>query len=876
MASLLPIDGLIPRVIQSLRDRSSLVLKAPPGAGKTTRIPAALVDAGLVPAGQEVAVLEPRRIAARMAARRVSSERGQPLGGEVGYRVRFESATTADTRICYETEGVLLRRLLSDPMLERTAAVILDEFHERSADGDLSLALLREVQETVRPDLRLVVMSATLDPARIAAYLGGCPVLESEGRAWPVAMEHRADHEERPMAAQIAAAVERCVGASPAEGGGSVLVFVPGAAEIRAAMRALEPLCARCGYELYPLHGDLPVGEQDRAVLAGPRPRVVVATNLAEASITVEGVTVVIDTGLARVLRRDPRTGLNHLATARISRASAAQRAGRAGRTAPGRCVRLYSEAMHASLPEEDEPEIRRVDPSEAILGILAWGARDPSTFPWLDPPDHARVQGALDLLRRLGAVEEGAPPRLTARGRDFLRLPVHPRHAAILIEGAGYGIPREVAAAVALLSERDLRLSARAGFAEARADRSPTRRGPSDLLERIDDLRRAVRLRFEPEACASAGIDGFAARRIARAEEQLSRVLARTRLRVSRAGIRGERVDRRAPRDEALLRALAAGYPDRVVCRRAPGSALGVMVGGAGVRLDASSVVREAGLYVALEAAPARDADGRFILVRTASEVRAEWLRALFPARWREDDVVLFDPREERVVGRRRTFFEDLLVEERETGAIDPEAAAGALFAAAARTFDSAFVLDGEMASLLARLGWMERSDPEARALAGSWSSVLQEAARQLCHGRRSFDELRRAPLLETFTALLPGATRRRLDAFAPARITLPSGRSARLEYGDSGPPILAARLQEFFGTETAPRVGGGTVIVLLQLLAPNQRPVQVTQDLASFWKTVYPQIRGELRRRYPRHAWPDDPLRAVPERGPKRRETR
>jgi len=480
----LPIDPVLPRILQSLRDHPALVLHAPPGAGKTTRVPPALLDAGLAGEGREVVVLEPRRIAARMAARRVALERGGEVGGEVGYRVRYESAVSARTRLSFETEGVLLRRLLADPALESAGAVVLDEFHERTVDADLALALLREAREAVRPDLRLVVMSATLDPAPIAAYLGGCPVIVSEGRAWPVDVTHRGAGSpsagrapgEEPLESRVAGEFLRL----RRDGlRGSVLIFLPGAAEIRRAAAALEGPAAREGYDVRPLHGDLPAEEQDRAVRPGPRPRVILATNVAEASITVEGVEAVIDSGLARIARHDPRTELNRLVTARISRASAAQRAGRAGRTGPGRCVRLYGEAALAMMPEEAEPEVRRIELSEPVLRILGWGATDPRTFPWLDPPPAERVERALSLLGRLGAVEPArggaaspeaepapvaaGPWRTTPTGHELLRFPLHPRHARILLEAERHGVQAEAARLVALLAERDLRLWARA-----------------------------------------------------------------------------------------------------------------------------------------------------------------------------------------------------------------------------------------------------------------------------------------------------------------------------------------------------------------------------------------------------------------------------
>ena len=436
MRTPLPIDSQLPAAIGLLREHSSLVLQAPPGAGKTTRLPAALLDSDILRENGEVWVLEPRRIAARMAAMRVARERDVRLGEEVGYRVRFEHLASRATRLCFVTEGVLVRRLQGDPELAGVSAVVCDEFHERNLEADLSLAFLREIQQTIRPDLRLVVMSATLDPAAIASYLGDCPVLISEGRAFPIEIEHSRAGRDEPLEQRTAGALARLL-----EEGieGSVLVFVPGAAEIRRALRALEPLAARHGFDLVPLHGDLPPEAQDAAV-AGARRRIVVSTNLAEASITVEGIEAVIDSGLVRVARFDPNRGLNRLVTERISKSSAVQRAGRAGRLGPGRCLRLYSESDFAAMKEADEPEIRRVDLSEALLQILAWGSRDPRAFAWMTPPDPAVLERGIQLLRKLGAVE-GDPPRLTAVGREMRELPAHPRQARILVEARRRGL---------------------------------------------------------------------------------------------------------------------------------------------------------------------------------------------------------------------------------------------------------------------------------------------------------------------------------------------------------------------------------------------------------------------------------------------------
>ncbi len=907
----LPIDAVIDSIIDSLRAQPALVLKAPPGAGKTTRVPPALLDRRLASGGRGITVLEPRRLAARTAAARVAAERGGALGEEIGYRVRFEAAVSPRTRITFVTEGVMVRRLLADPLLADTAAVVLDEFHERSAQADLILSFLRELQETVRPDLRVVVMSATLDPSPISRFLGGCPVIESEGRVFDVQVEHETGLGNRPMEARAAEAAARLIAAEPL---GSVLVFMPGASEIRRTMQLAGPMAAARGFDLCPLHGDLPSEEQDRAVRAGRRPRLVVATNVAEASVTVEGVTGVVDSGLARVSRRDPRSGLNRLATVRISRSSARQRAGRAGRVAPGRCVRLFTAAEFAARPETDEPEIRRIDLAEILLAQLAWAERDPFAFSWLDAPEPRALRRSLELLRQLGAIERASPddcPALSADGRAMLRWPLHPRLGRILVESERRGCRGEAATLVALLSERDIRLQTRVRFEPDREDVSDAgaggtggvtsggaarasggfeaeapsvraeaaTRGSSDLLERRDDLEAAARLRFEPAAVRALGVDRRAALRVWRVAEQV-------RGRTPRA--------KQAVPEEVLLRCLLSGYPDRIVRRREPAARDGLMVGGVGARLDEASVVRDGEFYVALEAAPCTGGSGRLVAVRQASLARREWLEDLDPGLVREEDQTEFDPGTGRVVGLRRRLFLDLVLDERTTGSVDPAKAAELLHLAASRSPADAIALSPDLARWFARVRWLlgvrpelaasfpageapapVSNDPVVEATGPLWPWVLEEL-RPLCLGRRSLSELRDVGIEEVLSRSLPGDVAAALASLAPERLTLPSGRAARLEYRPADPPILAARVQEFFGSTETPRVGAGTIPVLLHLLAPSFRPVQVTTDLRSFWATVYPKIRVELRRRYPRHAWPDDPLTAAPLSGPRRREAK
>jgi ATP-dependent helicase HrpB len=821
----LPIDPLLPEIVTALRDRRRLILRAAPGAGKTTRVPAALLDAGL--AGErEVLVLEPRRIAARAAADFVARARGGRPGDEVGYRVRFEQQGGPRTRLWFLTEGVFTRQLAADPFLERAGVVVLDEFHERHLQGDVALAVLRELQETVRPDLRLVVMSATLDTDPLAAALGDAAVVTSEGRAFPVTVEYDAGAGQAPLARRVATAVGRLVRDTP----GDVLVFLPGAAEIRRAAEALEPLARTHALDVLPLHGELPLDAQERALHQGPRRRVVLATNVAETALTVEGVTAVVDSGLARIARLDPRHGINALRVQSISRASAEQRAGRAGRTAPGRCVRLWSQAEHAGRRAHETPEVLRLDLGRTVLELHAWSLGDARTLRWLDPPPDAALARAERLLADLGAVDgEGA---LTDIGRRMLALPAEPRLARLLVEAERRGAGEDGVLLAALAGERDV-LAARG------SDFPP---GPSDLLLRMDLFEDAARRRFAPDACRALGLEPRAVHAVARARRQLARLLP--------AGDRGDRA--------TLGRCLLAGFPDRVVRRRGPGESRGRMVGGTGVVLAPESVVREAALFVAVDLERGRGPDA---VVRIASAVEPEWLAE----RVQETCEMVFDAERSRVVTRVRTMYHDLVLAESVRGDVD-RARAGEVLAAAARADPDATGAVGERErALLARIRFLARAMPEL-----GWPAepgdLAGEALASLAPGRVSFAELRAADVPGAMSALLSHVQRAALAREAPAEHRLPSGRVAAIRYAADRPPTVAARIQELFGSTATPRLAAGRVALVFELLAPNRRPVQVTDDLASFWRTTYAEVRRQLRGRYPKHAWPEDPLSATP----------
>jgi ATP-dependent helicase HrpB len=834
----LPIDPVLPDLVDALRRQFSAVLRAPTGAGKTTRVPPALLDAGLAEGGR-ILVLEPRRLAARAAARRMADERDGRLGDEVGYQVRFDRQCGPNTRILVVTPGILLRLLHDDPYLESTRVVIFDEFHERGLDGDLALGMARLIQQTVRPELRLVVMSATLAVESIAAYLGGCPIVVSEGRLYPVEIVHEARSLQQAWPLAVARAVERTLDRTE----GDLLVFLPGLYEIRQTARHLEVIAAARSLAVLPLHGDLPAEQQDAALLPQARRKVVLATNVAETSVTVEGVTGVVDSGLARQLVFDPRVGLDRLELTPISRASAEQRAGRAGRTQPGVCVRLWSAGAQHSRPEQTEPEIRRVDLTGAVLQLWCLGETDVQRFPWLETPKEATVAQALALLRRLGAIEDNA---VTDLGHAMVRWPVHPRLARLLIEGQRLGQPRRVALTAAILAERD---PFNRSFDESATSGShpATRSDVLDRLEALEEFERTGRT-----ASARGPLNRAAARFILRARDQLLPKRGRSSSALSE--------------DEAVLRALLAAFPDRVARRREAGSRRGVMVGGRGVRLAPSSGVRDGELFLCIDV----DAGQQETLVRQASAIEREWL----PAQQISTAVeVAFDTETERVTAKRRLRFADLVIEETDAALPDGDETVRVLAAAAGEHLERVLPAEDSSAGLYrTRLRCLREWLPELH-LPPLDDAELREVLTVLCHGCRSFAHLRKADWLQAYQNRLSHSQRQAVEREAPERLLVPSGSRIALRYELGRPPILAVRIQEVFGLRETPRIAGGRVPVLLHLLAPNYRPQQVTDDLSSFWTNTYPQIRKELRARYPKHAWPEDPWTARPESRPRRR---
>lgn len=842
----LPIDPFLPALAARLRERGTAVLVAPPGAGKTTRVPRALLDGGFL-SGGVLWVLQPRRVAARAAARRIAAELGEPVGERSGYQVRDEGARSPRTRVLVVTEGILTRRLLEDPSLPGIAAVMLDEFHERSRHADLALAMLREVRATLREDLLLVVASATLDPEPVSRFLsdarGPAPVVTVPGRPFPVEVRHAPHGDARPLESRVASAVRTALAAGRP---GDVLVFLPGAAEIRRARDAVDSLDP--GLDVRVLHGDLPGAAQDAALApaADGRRRVLLATNVAETSLTIEGVTTVVDSGLARTLRYDARSGLDRLVLGRVARASAEQRAGRAGRLGPGLALRLFSAHEERGLRPFEEPELLRTDLAGPLLDVLLWTARDPSLFGWFEAPPPSSVSRALGLLRRLGAVEAGSF-RPTGRGARMAALPVPPRLAALVLAGEARGLAREGATLAALVEERDVLAGHRAfGAGTAEVDH------PSDLLLRLELLDEAVRGGLSRGHLVALGLDPGAALAVLRLRDLLLRRLAAP-------------PSAARPSEDDLLRLVLAAYPDRVARRRRPGGAEAVLAGGTPLVFDPRCQVRSAELVAVVETAASPAGADR---IRLASAVTRKLLEELPGEPVRSETVRSWDASSARVVALRRVACDGLVLEEREVPAPLDDETAALLLEGARRDLAGALDLGEGVQRLRSRVAFLGRAMPEL-GLPTLDDAALQELLPSLVAGRRRLAELREVPLEPLLRARLGARALRLLEEHAPPALPVPTGRLVPLRYEGAGAPILAVKLQELFGLPQTPRVAAGRVPVLLHLLSPAGRPVQVTSDLASFWSTTYPAVRRELRGRYPKHPWPEDPWNAPPRRG-------
>jgi len=832
----LPIDAALPALRAAVAAHANVVLQAPPGAGKSTGVPLALLAAESRQAGK-IVMLEPRRLAARAVATRMAQMLGESVGQTVGFRTRLESRTGKNTRIEVVTEGILTRWLQRDAALEGVAMVIFDEFHERSLNADLGLALCLEAQAQVREDLRILVMSATLDAAAVAQLLGGAPVVSAEGKAfdvetrWAGANAVNRGQREIDIATRTARTIAQALESEP----GDVLAFLPGQAEIRRAQQQLEDGGLPRGVSVLPLFGDLTAAEQDAALRPGDAQhrKIVLATNIAETSLTIEGVRVVVDSGLARRARFDPATGMSGLETVRISRASADQRRGRAGRLGPGVCYRLWSESEHASLPAQTAPEILEADLAPVALDLAEWGVSDPRTLRWLDAPPAATFAQARALLHSLDAID--AQGRITPHGRALARLGTHPRLAHMIVHGAELGLQRLALEIAGVLGERDL-LRWNAGRRDA------------DLRLRIEALRRG-RV-DDPHVAADVRVDGGARQRALRSVEVLQRQVE------SRAAAS-------SATDADIGRLLAFAYPDRIAQSRGAGGRY-LLSGGRGARLaDAQSIAQAEFLVVA-----DLDAGDREALIRLAAPLPRAALEADLASLIEHRQRFEWDAREQAVVAQDERWLGAIRLGERRLENPDSARVMSALLGGIRELGLDALPWTKEARALRQRLRFVREVDTQSSR---PWPDVSDNAllatlddwlAPWLTHMSRR-DHLARLDMTGIIAALLDWNQRQRLDEIAPTHLQVPSGSRIPIDY--SAAPTVAVRLQEVFGLSTTPAVGGGRVPLTLQLLSPAQRPVQVTKDLASFWARGYAEVKKELKGRYPKHYWPDDPTTAV-----------
>lgn len=811
----LPVDQALPQILSSLERNPSLVVQAAPGTGKTTRIPPALLEASFRRENRgEILVLEPRRLAAKMAARRVAQERGEQVGQTIGYQFRFENVSSAATRVRFLTEGMLMRRLLGDPSLQGVSAVILDEFHERHLHGDVALAFLRKLQSHDRPELRVVVMSATLDTAAVAGALGGCPVIQVPGKQYEVEIDWLAKPSQLPLEQSVKQAVAHALSTRSAGADRHMLVFLPGMAEIRRSAAALAELARDEDLLVLPLHGDLSREEQDLAVSPSERTKVILSTNVAETSLTIEGVNTVIDSGLVRSASYSWWSGLPLLRTKSISRASAIQRAGRAGRTAPGRCYRLYTKGDFEGRAPFEVPEIQRADLSQTVLELKALNVRDTRSFPWFEKPSEQSLEAAEKLLHQLGAVDgEGA---LTALGRRMVEMPTHPRLARLVLEAESRGCLQEGARLAALLSE--IRLE-----------------GP-DLFASLGRTR----------------LDG----NVSRMQERL----------VSAAGGSGRKVG--ANVEQALHLALLRAFPDRVAKKRVMGSQhrrgqyeLVFSSGGSAVILQDSPLIASHEYFVAVdvEERGSSSGSGGQALVRLLAAIEPEWLFDLEPVGVEEREELSWNADSQRVEALSQLRYGQLVLSESRQPPRDRTAAGRIL---AGRVGDWSQVCDAEeLLQLQNRLELLNAHRPDLELPVWTEESLREKLA-SFCSDKISLREVKEGDFLNWLLYQLTPGQQQALDRLTPLHVELAQRRRVKVNYESGKPPWIASRLQDFFGMKQGPAVLGGKAPLALHLLAPNQRAVQITTDLSGFWERHYPQIRKELGRRYPRHKWPENPL--------------
>ena len=863
----LPIWEIHSQIIESLRTGNRLILSAPTGSGKTTQVPQMLLEAGLLGEGQ-VVILQPRRLAARLLAARVAQELGVKLGREVGYQIRFENVISSETKIRFVTEGVLLRQMIDDPQLKGVSVLLFDEFHERHLYGDITLARALDVQESSRPDLRLAVMSATLDADLLAQYLKP-RVLTSAGRTFPVEIKYATDpsySDKRPVWEQAADAFSRYVNSG---GQGDVLVFMPGGFEISQTIEAIRHTDEAKGFILLPLHGELSPNDQDAAVARYPQRKVVVSTNVAETSLTIDGVRLVIDSGLARIPRFDANRGINTLLVEKISQSSADQRAGRAGRTAPGVCMRLWSRDEHAHRPAQELPEIKRLDLAEVVLTLKAAGIENLRKFRWLEAPDEASLAHAEELLTDLGALQrkttgspeanqvgekrpdgdrqDACPTGITGVGRKMLAFPIHPRYARMLLAAQEYGCVYQAALVAALTQGRDLLLRNVGRETNQLREDLLGEKASSDFWILMRAWTYASKNQFRMDACRKLGIHAVTARQVGPLFDHFLRIAKKE----------GLNVEPREVKDEALQKCVLIGFSDRVAHRLDQGTLRCELVHNRRGVLARESVVQHAPLFVVAEV---REVEGKDEELRTilslATAVEADWLRELFPDDIQGDLKVQFDSTQKRVVAAELSRFRGLALSAKRVEPPPAEAAARLL---ADEVVAGNLVLkewDHTIEQWILRLNLLSKWCPEFE-LPPITDDDRHHLIEQVCQGAIGYKDIKERDVRPVVQSWLSHAQRELLDKHAPERLSLGNGRTPKVSYEASNPPHIAMRIQELYDVTQTPKIALGRMPVLVHILTPGMKPVQVTQDLANFWREHYPKLKPELQRRYPKHEW-------------------
>ena len=838
----LPIDTLQDGLVAACGRVRRLVLRAPTGSGKSTRIPQMLLDLNLVQG--QIVVLQPRRIAARLLAARIAQEREVRLGGEVGYQIRFERVESAQTRIKFVTEALLLRQMASDPELKGVGAVVFDEFHERNLHSDVALALARRLQETHRPDLLIMAMSATLDTDAVAKWLGSAETLAADGRAYPVQIEytHMPRNSTRPIWDAAADQVRRVL---QEENEGDILVFMPGSYEIMRTIGAVRNLPESGGVDILPLYGELPPEEQDRAVKPSPGRKVIVATNVAETSLTIPGVRAVVDAGLARIARFDPHRGIDTLLVEPVSQASAEQRAGRAGRTGPGRCIRLWSQTDHEARPLREVPEIKRVDLSETILLLLSSGWGDAAAFPWYEKPDDKALQRALTVLADLGAVD--AQGKLTPIGRRMSVFPAHPRYARMLLAAGELDCVFEVCRIAGLAQGRDI-LFRKVDDRTENARDSVEQEDGSDFFPRLALLQRAIEMKFDADACDRFGVHGQAARQADQAARQFLRL----------AEGQGLPVSDRIADPAAIRRCLLLGFSDRLAVRLDAGTLRCALVHGRIGELRRESSIRNAKLLVAAEVDEIQARGGVTTYLSLATAIEEAWLQELFPSEFSTVNHVRYDATQRRVVTRVERRFRDLVLEAKERDDAPSDAASRILAEEVAAGRLELEKWDAPVDAWIRRVNFLSKHCPELGI------PVFDDAARRMvieevCTGAVAYRDIRDRPVFGVVRGWLTHEQAMALDSYCPEKIILPRKKHpARIEYTADGQAEVEATVQELYDFPGSKlRVCLGKVPMVICIQSPARRTQQRTTDLDAFWKGSYEGVKKELRGRYPRHEW-------------------